>query len=170
MAKTSEAIKEEVIEIEETLVKNTKSYLNAARENSRKLFLAGLGAVMWANDEVSEFVGGLRGKTEELEDQVEEQVEEVVDSAETLTSKMIDRGSSVEADTRKRIEDVVENGRAQLNKRTDAVLSKFDGTVENLLGRINLPTKDSIDQLNKKINSLGRKIDQMRKQQESVAA
>lgn len=163
MSKTNETIKEEVIEIEETMFDNAKGYFGVARENTHKMFSASLGAIMWANDEVSDYVGGLRGKADE-------QVEEVTDSAETLTSKMIDRGSNVEATTRKRIEDVVEGGRTQLNKRTEAALSKFDGTVENFLGRINLPTKDSIDQLNKKINGLGRKIDQMRKQQESVAA
>ncbi len=155
--------KEEIVEIEETVVDTAKTIVAEARENAHKAFSAGLGAVMWVNEEVTDLVGEFRGKTEK-------QVDEAMDSADSVTTKMIDRGTNFQADARKRIEEVVESRRAALNERTDVVLSKFDGVVESLLTRVNLPTKDSIDQLNKKINTLGRKIDQVRKQQESIAA
>ncbi len=154
---------EVIVEVEETVVESAKNLIVEARDNAHKAFSASLGAVMWVNDEVNEFVGEFRGKTEK-------QVDEVKDSADSVASKMIERGANIQTDTRKRIEEVVEARRAALNERTDVVLSKFDGVVESLLTRVNLPTKDSIDQLNKKINTLGRKIDQVRKQQENLAA
>lgn len=158
---TNETV-EEIVEIEESVVDTAKGLVSDAQKQAHKAFSASLGAIMWVNDNVTEMVTEYRGKTEK-------QVEDVRESADSLAGKMIERGTNFQTDARSRIDEVLQTRRSELNERTDALLSKADGTIETLLGRFNLPTKDSIDDLNKKLTSLGRKVDQVRKQTESMA-
>jgi polyhydroxyalkanoate synthesis regulator phasin len=65
---------------------------------------------------------------------------------------------------------MAEERRAQLKERRQELTQRVDQRVEELLHRINIPTKDSIEELSKSLGSLGRKVDKLRREQEKSIA
>jgi poly(hydroxyalkanoate) granule-associated protein len=81
------------------------------------------------------------------------------EEVEKLVNKLVERGEIAEQDGKKLIHDVSQKrkkdaGRAQ---------AELDKRVEDLLGRMNVPTKADIDALSGKITELSKKVDELKK-------
>jgi poly(hydroxyalkanoate) granule-associated protein len=111
---------------------------NPMLEMARKVLLAGIGAVALTQEEVEKFV-----------------------------SKLIERGQIAEKDGRRLINDVMEKRRRKAEEiSTDAEVT-YESRMEEVLARMNIPSKNDIDALSRKISALTEKVDELSKQQES---
>lgn len=132
-------------EIETTTWETTRKQI---AEYSRKLFLASLGAVGMAQDNLSE----------------------AWESSQKFADKLVERGETFEEKNLRRAR---KEAQEQVEEVMDKGKSRFDETVETVITRLQLPTRNTIADLEKQIASLGRKIDRIRKEQdkpEKVAA
>ena len=80
------------------------------------------------------------------------------DEAEDFVNRLVERGEIAEKDARKLLKEVTE-------KRTKRAEKELDKRVEELLERLNVPSKGDIEQLTHKINTLTHKIDELKKAQ-----
>lgn len=80
------------------------------------------------------------------------------DEVEKLVNRFIERGEIAEQDGKKLVRDVMEKRR----KETSKVEDQLDKRVEDLLARMNVPTKSDIDALSAKITALGKKLDELK--------
>jgi poly(hydroxyalkanoate) granule-associated protein len=109
---------------------------NHMLEMARRVLLAGIGAVALAQEEIEEFI-----------------------------NKLIERGEIAEQDGRRLMKDLVERRKKQANEvRTDTE-EQFEQRMEEILARMNIPSKTDIDELGKKVTALSRKVDQLKKEQ-----
>ncbi len=81
------------------------------------------------------------------------------DEMEDFVNKLVERGQIAEQDARKLLKDVTER-RTRTTARAEETL---DRRVEELLGRMNVPTKSDLDMLSAKITALTRKVDELKK-------
>ena len=110
---------------------------NAFLDVARKVLMASIGVVAVAQDEVEDFV-----------------------------NRLVERGEIAEKDGRKMLTDLSERRKSATDKTQHRAQDQFDKRVEDILHRLNVPSKVDIDELGKKINSLSRKIDKLAKMQE----
>ncbi len=103
---------------------------NPLVEAVRKVLLAGIGAVVLAQEE-----------------------------AEDLVNKLVERGQIAEQDGRKILKDVMERRKKTTEKAEDAL----DKRVEELLDRMNVPTKTDLEALSAKITALTKKVEELKK-------
>jgi poly(hydroxyalkanoate) granule-associated protein len=78
---------------------------------------------------------------------------------EEFVNKLIDRGEIAERDGRKLIDELKEKRR----KKTREAEEQLDERVEDLLDRMNVPTKADIEALSAKIAILTKKVDELKK-------
>lgn len=83
------------------------------------------------------------------------------DEMEDFVHKLIERGEIAEKDGRKLI-DEVKDRRRKTQKGIEEGPSKH---VQEILERLNVPTKKDIDELGEKIASLAKKVDALKKDQ-----
>ena len=100
----------------------------------RRVLMAGIGAVVLAQEEVEEFV-----------------------------NKLIDRGEIAEKDGRKLINEVVEKRKKKAQDTTHTAQDEVDKRLEGLLDKLNIPTKGDIDALNAKVTELTAKVETLKK-------
>ena len=81
------------------------------------------------------------------------------DEVEQFVEKLVDRGQIAEADGKKVVKDVM----AKRKKATGRAESHLDKRIEEVLGRMNIPTKDEIEALSAKITTLTKKVDELKK-------
>lgn len=81
------------------------------------------------------------------------------DEVENFVNKLVERGEVAEQDGKKLVREVMEKRRTE-TKRAE---SEMDKHLEELLNRMNVPTKADIDALSAKITALGKKVDELRK-------
>ncbi|HEX6385199.1 MAG TPA: phasin family protein [Anaerolineae bacterium] len=122
------AEKIEVVEEEMTEERNT--FLGGLR----RVLLAGVGAMVLAQDEVEDFV-----------------------------DKLVERGEIAEKDGRKLVNDIMERRKSKAQESTERVEEEFDRRMDSLLNRMNVPTKSDIEKLNTKITELSQKVDTLKK-------
>jgi poly(hydroxyalkanoate) granule-associated protein len=79
------------------------------------------------------------------------------DEAEKFVNRLVERGEMAERDGRKLLDDLKDRRRCNTQKAEE----ELDRRVENLLNRLNVPTKVDIDALSAKINELTKKIDKL---------
>jgi poly(hydroxyalkanoate) granule-associated protein len=107
---------------------------NPLVETAHRILLAGIGAMALAQEEIEDFV-----------------------------DKLVERGEIAEADGRKLIKDVVERRRKQAKEEAKKAEGALDQRVEEILARLNIPTKDEIEALSAKIGALTKKVDELTK-------
>jgi polyhydroxyalkanoate synthesis regulator phasin len=78
---------------------------------------------------------------------------------EAFVNKLVERGELAEKDGRKMVKDVMEKRKKEAAKAED----QLDMRLEDLLGRMNVPTKNDIDALSAKITALTKKVDELKK-------
>jgi poly(hydroxyalkanoate) granule-associated protein len=128
--KTKPASEEIVKETKEAVEANNGKERNALLEASRKVLLAGIGAVALAQDEIEDFI-----------------------------NRLIERGEIAEKDGRKLMSEVMDRRK----KTTHDAEEKMSKQVEEILDRLNVPTKGDIETLSEKIATLTKKVDELKK-------
>jgi poly(hydroxyalkanoate) granule-associated protein len=113
---------------------------------SRKMFLASLGVVGMAQDNINDAWTSSQKFADKL-----------VERGETFEEKNLRRARNAGKDAQEQVEGVMEKGK-----------SRFDETVESVINRLQLPTRSTISELEKQIASLGRKIDRIRKEDKTA--
>jgi len=107
---------------------------NALLDAVRRVLMAGIGAMVLAQEEVEEFV-----------------------------NKLIERGEIAEKDGRKLINEVVEKRKKKAQDTTQNAQEEVDKRLEGMLDRLNIPTKSDIDALNAKVTELTHKVESLKK-------
>lgn len=129
------------IEQQEERVKNAyETVYNAAH----KVVLAGLGLVSLAQEELGD----------------------LFEKGEDFTNKLVERGTGVEKDGREMFNKMMKEQRKQVKKTVNKAEDRVGGYSEDILTRFHVPTSSDIEDLSKKVASLSRKVDRLRKAQE----
>jgi len=108
---------------------------NPMLDLARKVVLATIGAVALTQEELEKFV-----------------------------QKLIERGEIAEKDGRKLIQDVKDKRQKKTEDVRSGTENQIDRRMEDILGRMNIPTKSDIEALNGKISVLSEKIDALGKE------
>jgi poly(hydroxyalkanoate) granule-associated protein len=85
------------------------------------------------------------------------------EEVEDFVNKLIDRGEIAEKDGRQLIRDVMDKRK----KKVQEAEGEADKRIEELLDRMNVPTKSDINELSAKIAALTKKVDELKKAQGS---
>ena len=81
------------------------------------------------------------------------------DELEDFVNKLVDRGEIAEKDGRSLVHDMVEKRK----KQTAKAEQELDQRIEELLHRMNVPTKSDIEALSAKVTELSAKVDELKK-------
>ena len=139
------------VRMELNVRERTNNTVNFVTGAAHKTFLVGLGAVALTRD-------SLQG---------------AVKNAGDMTGKLAERGEKVSSERRDRVTNLVQSRRSDVRdvagKMGTAVETAVSDGSDKVLTHVNIPTADNVDELSKKVGSLGRKIDKMRKEQKEQA-
>jgi len=80
------------------------------------------------------------------------------DEVEAFVNKLVERGEIAEQDGRKLIREMVERRRKEAGKAEE----ELDRRVEELLKRLNVPSRSDIEALSAKIAALTRKVEELK--------
>jgi poly(hydroxyalkanoate) granule-associated protein len=83
---------------------------------------------------------------------------------------LVDRGEDVEKESRERADEIVERLRSRAKRTQEKVETGLDEQVDDLVDRLNIPTVEDLDKLTKKVNSLNRKVDALKKEAQKKEA
>jgi poly(hydroxyalkanoate) granule-associated protein len=78
---------------------------------------------------------------------------------EDFVNRLVDRGEIAEKDGRRLVNDVMERRKKQMEKAGD----ELDRRIEQILHRMNVPTKSDIDALTRKVTTLTKKVGELKK-------
>lgn len=78
---------------------------------------------------------------------------------EDFVNKLVERGELAEKDGRKLVREVMDRRKKDAEKAEDQLTKR----VEDILGRMNVPTKSDIDALGEKVAALTNKVDSLKK-------
>jgi poly(hydroxyalkanoate) granule-associated protein len=109
---------------------------NSFLDAAHKVLLASIGVVVITQEEVEKFV-----------------------------ARLVERGEIAEKDGRKMIKDVMERRKKQAEEVRSGTEEKVDKRLDEMLARLNVPTRDDIDALSKQIATLTRKVNAIQKNQ-----
>lgn len=129
----------------ENVQKQVNTVVETVTGTAHKVFQAGLGAAAL----------------------VQENVVSLFDRSETFASKLVERGETTEKDGRKMFNEFIEPYQKRMRDNTKRAEKQFNDYTEMALNRVNIPSASNIEDLNKKIASLSRKVDQLKKGQEA---
>jgi poly(hydroxyalkanoate) granule-associated protein len=77
---------------------------------------------------------------------------------EAFVNKLVERGEIAEKDGKKLVRDVMERRKKEAKKAED----ELDKRMEEILDRMNVPTKSDIEALSAKITALTKKVDELK--------
>ncbi|MGW8251950.1 MAG: phasin family protein [Anaerolineales bacterium] len=80
---------------------------------------------------------------------------------EDFVNKLVERGEIAEKDGKKLLREVKERRKKETDKAEDELAKR----VEDVLDRMNVPTKSDIEVLSDKISALSNKVDELKKSQ-----
>ena len=106
-------------------------------ETTRKVLLAGVGAMALAQDE-----------------------------AEAFVNRLVERGEIAEKEGRQLINDIMEKRKKKAESAVEDTEKELDTRVERVLQRMNIPTRNDINALSRQITALSKKVDELKKAQE----
>jgi poly(hydroxyalkanoate) granule-associated protein len=81
------------------------------------------------------------------------------DELEGLAQRLVERGQIAEQDSKHLVREIMDRRRQETERAEEQVEKR----VEELLQRMNVPTKSDIDALSAKIEALSKKIDELKK-------
>ncbi len=113
---------------------SVKENVNLWVENGRKVMRAGLGIFTLAQEETSD-----------------------------LFNTLVERGATTEAKTRETVNKMIEGRQKDAKKAVRRVEKEVEGRFENLLHWINVPSKNDIDKLSRKVSTLNKKVNDLSK-------
>jgi poly(hydroxyalkanoate) granule-associated protein len=80
------------------------------------------------------------------------------DEIEDFVEKLVERGEIAEKDGKKLVSDLMERRK----KQTEQAEAELDDRIEELLHRMNVPTKSDIEALSAKVAELSAKVDELK--------
>jgi poly(hydroxyalkanoate) granule-associated protein len=81
------------------------------------------------------------------------------DELENLAQRLVERGQIAEQDSKRLIREIMDRRRQE----TERAEGQVEKRVEELLQRMNVPTKSDIETLSAKIEALSKKVDELKK-------
>ena len=81
-----------------------------------------------------------------------------------FTNELAEKGFGISEERRQAFNEFVEPYQNRVNKINGNMEARFNKATETLLARLNIPTAESIEALNKKIAALSRKVDKLAKE------
>lgn len=78
---------------------------------------------------------------------------------EDFVNKLVERGEVAEKDGRKLVREVMDRRKKDAEKAEDQLTKR----IEDILNRMNVPTKSDIDTLGEKVATLTKKVDEIKK-------
>ena len=108
--------------------------VNVLVENGRKVVLAGLGIVTLAQEELTE-----------------------------LFSNLVDRGTETEEKTSSMVSKQVETRQKEAKNVAKRVEKEVEKRFEDVLHRMNIPSKNDIEKLSRKVSTLNKKVNELSK-------
>ena len=126
-------------EVEVTVIEEemAEKEANPFVEMTRKVLLAGIGAMALAQDE-----------------------------AEVFVERLVERGELAEKEGRQLLKDMVERRKEKAEALTSEAEHDLDVRVERILQRMNIPTRNDINALSRQITLLTQKVDELKGEQE----
>ncbi len=126
-------------------------------DSARDIWLAGLGAFSFAQQESGKLV---------------EQGNKLVEQGNKLFDKLVEEGTKLEKGTRKDVQGTVTNIRGGMESRVESVrkqatdnLDKLEGLFEDrvarVLGRLGVPTADDVNKLSARVQKLSDQVAQL---------
>jgi polyhydroxyalkanoate synthesis regulator phasin len=104
--------------------------------------------------------------------EIEEVVEDVKADTISFTDKLVERGDEAQKEMMETLHGWVDPQRERVEKNIHALTEKAETLlqkgIEGFMVRANIPTATDIQDLNKKIGALGRKVDRLRRAQEEA--
>ncbi len=85
---------------------------------------------------------------------------------EEFVNRLIERGEIAEKDGRRLVNDIMERRKKQVADAEE----ELEKRIESILNRMNVPTKADIDALSRKITNLTKKVDELKKTQQTPEA
>jgi poly(hydroxyalkanoate) granule-associated protein len=132
------AVEEQVVEtkkaVEAQVAEAKKAETNPLVDAVHRVLLAGIGAAALAKEDMEDLVG-----------------------------KLVERGEIAEADGRKMMKDIMDRRKKQATEQSKKAEDVLDKRVEDVMNRMNIPTKDEIEALSAKITALTKKVDELKK-------
>ncbi|MGV6396039.1 phasin family protein [Pseudomonas caspiana] len=125
-------LKKKVEDEQETVISDVRLY-------ARKIWLAGLGAYSWAEQEGSEYIKELIRTGEETEKKAKKVIDEKVEAANAELDELND--------------DVAQTVDA-VESRLSKIENAFDRRVASALNRIGIPSRHDVDTLSAKLDGL----------------
>jgi poly(hydroxyalkanoate) granule-associated protein len=80
------------------------------------------------------------------------------DEMERFVGRLVERGEIAEQDGKKLIRDMMERRRTQAHKAE----GEMESRINQILARMNVPTKSDIDALSAKVTALTKKVDELK--------
>ncbi len=121
--------------------------MNPVMDAGRRAWLASLGAVALAQDEILDFV-----------------------------NKLVERGAITEKESRKLVGDLMawpqknlKMAEGEIQHQIEVVIHRLGVMTKDDLEKLDLPSKGDIQALSEKVQALSKKVDQLRKEQEPQA-
>lgn len=108
--------------------------VNMLKENGRKVMLAGLGVFTLAQEELTH-----------------------------LFNNLVERGTNTEEKTRSMVNKQVENRQKDAKKAAKRVEKEMEKRFEDVLHRMNIPSKNDIEKLSRKVTTLNKKVNDLSK-------
>ncbi|MBK8905674.1 MAG: phasin family protein [Anaerolineaceae bacterium] len=108
--------------------------VNMLRENGRKVMLASLGVFTLAQEELTH-----------------------------LFNNLVERGTTTEQKTRDMFNKQVEDRQKDAKKAAKRVEKEVEKRLEDVLHRMNIPSKNDIEKLNRKVTTLSKKVNDLSK-------
>ncbi len=81
------------------------------------------------------------------------------EEVEDFVNRLVERGEIAEKDGKKLVRDVMEKRKKEARKAEE----ELDKRIEQILGRMNVPSKADIEDLSAKITALTKKVDELKK-------
>jgi poly(hydroxyalkanoate) granule-associated protein len=100
----------------------------------RRLMLAAVGAVAMTRDEMEQFV-----------------------------NRLVDRGEIAERDAKSLVSDVMSRRKRDVENAADEAEARVETRLEQVLNRMNIPSKRDIDELSDKIAQLSARVEELKK-------
>ena len=82
---------------------------------------------------------------------------------EGLISKLVDKGDIAEKDGRSLINEFMQKRKQRVEESSKRVEAEIEQRMENLLNRMNIPSKKAIENLTQKVAALSEKVDALKK-------
>ena len=109
---------------------------NLFADAARNMFLASIGAVVLAQEEIEEFV-----------------------------NKLVERGELAEKEGRRLAKDLAERRTQKAERARGEMGGELDRRIEEMLHRMNVPTRSDVEALSRQITALSKKVDELKKAQ-----